>query len=99
MVGFFFDPPILLFEVVVLFQLIIFRFSQKKELSNKSLILEMSKTPVLVLTVIGIFYVIIHYLLFPLLAHRFFLGEYMMAGLGLLAVLSAFIHRKDSTSL
>lgn len=50
--------------------------------------------PVFVVVVISLLYVLIHYLLFPLLFARFFVGQFLLTALALLAAVSAI--QKDS---
>jgi len=92
----FINKAFLLFAVVVSAQFIIYM----KDVKNKYSILSISKdilnNPILVLTLISVFYVIIHYALFPLLFERFFIGQYMIGALGLLVVISSIYRSKNS---
>jgi len=86
--GFIDEPPLLLFSALVLFQFILIFTSQDKSVLKTGLVAKVTGSTSVVLTVIGVLYVIAHYLLFPLLENRFFVAEYMMALLGLLVLVT-----------
>ncbi len=50
--------------------------------------------PVFILVVISSLYILIHYLLFPLIFERFFIGQFLLTTLGMFTVISAI--QKDS---
>ena len=56
------------------------------------------KDPIISLTLISATYVAIHYLLFPAMWTRFFLGQYMIGALGLLYTITLFIHKIESNN-
>ena len=83
------NKDILLFEFVVFAQFLFHAFSLRNKKSFKEVFASISNNAVFVLTVISVFYVIIHYAVFPLMFVRFFVGYYLIAALGLLAVISS----------
>ena len=93
--GFIDEPPLLLFLALVLFQFILFFGPQEKLIFKKGLVAKIAENTPLTLTVIGVLYVIAHYFLFPLLENRFFVAEYMIALLSLLALVSRLMLSKS----
>lgn len=93
--GFIDEPPLLLFQALVIFQFILYLISQGRgQLTNNTFNSIIGNGP-LTLTVIAVIYVISHYVLFPLLENRFFIGEYMLALLGLLVVVSKSVKNNE----
>lgn len=88
LVQFFRNRAVLLFAAVVFAQFIIHARSLKIKSSLASIYKDILNYPILVLTIISVLYVIIHYVLFPLLYERFFIGQYMIGALGLLTIIS-----------
>ncbi|MEE9327298.1 MAG: hypothetical protein V3U71_08365 [Cocleimonas sp.] len=86
---FFYDIPTLFFEAFVSLQLIILLLTKKVNQTYKSLL----NLPMFILTLISIAYVFSHYLLFPLLDSRFFVGQYFLTGLILLTAISQLIEK------
>ena len=83
-----------LFVVNVLLQLILF-LNLKSDSSNKKEKLKtLAKNPVISLTIICCGYIVLHYLLFPALWPRFFIGQYMIASLGLLYTLTCLLKNR-----
>jgi hypothetical protein len=88
---FFYDIPTLFFETFVSLQFIILLLIKKSDQTYKSLL----NSPMLILTLISITYVLSHYLLFPLLDSRFFVGQYFLTGLILLVSISHLIEKNQ----
>jgi len=91
-----------LFVVNVLLQLILFLNLKSVSLNNKKeKIITLAMDPVISLTIICCGYIVLHYLLFPALWPRFFIGQYMIASLGLLYTLTCLLNKtvlsKDSS--
>jgi hypothetical protein len=90
---FFYDIPTLFFEAVVTLQFSILLLENKDTTSEKSFFSRLFDSPMFILTLISILYVASHYLLFPLLDSRFFVGQYLIAGLVLLVSISQLIEK------
>jgi len=88
-------PSVLLFELSAFLQFIIFWLSQKKISPAWNTLINIFKNPVLVLTLLSVGYFLLHYILFPAVWFRFFVGPYMVAGLGLLSIMTALIKKID----
>ncbi len=87
----------LLFEICAFIQLIILLLSQiKNNFSLKTIFTNISNNPFFILTLLSEFYVIIHYVLFPLLHFRFFVGLYMISALGMLSIISSLLEQNNS---
>lgn len=85
-----------LFVVNVLLQLILF-FNLKRVSSNKKgLFIALANDPVISLTIICCGYIVLHYLLFPAIWSRFFIGQYLIANLGLLYILTCLLKKLES---
>ncbi len=89
----FYDVPFLLFGITITLQAIIFWLSQNKGGSVWDTLLHIHKTPVLVLSLLSVIYLLLHYLLFPAIWARFFVGQYMIGLLGLLFVVTVLIEK------
>ena len=86
--GFFYNRPFLLFELAVFLQFTIFWLSQKKDISTQDTLILISTNPVLVLTLLSVAYFMLHYIFFPVVWSRFFVGQYMISALGLLSIIT-----------
>ena len=87
--GFIDEPPLLLFQALVLFQFVLYLMITKQRVGfNKTTFKRIAGCGPLTLTVISVLYVMSHYVLFPLIENRFFVGEYMLALLGVLVLVS-----------
>ncbi len=85
------------FVLNVLLQLILFFRMKNFKSLNKKTIIELMENPVTALTMISCGYIAIHYLLFPVLWSRFFIGQYMIAALGLIYILTRLIERDTAS--
>ncbi len=85
-----------IFVVNVFLQLILFFNLNSISLNKKEKLLILAKDPAISLTLISCGYIIVHYLLFPALWSRFFIGQYLIANFGLLYILSFLIKNNDS---
>ena len=85
---FFPSRAISLFAIAIFLQVTIFAASLRRKLSFALVFRGILNHPILLLTTISILYIIIHYILFPLLFERFFIGYYMIGALGFLATVT-----------
>jgi hypothetical protein len=82
-----------LFVVNVLLQLILFLNLKSDSSNKKEKMIALTKNPVISLTIICCGYIVLHYLLFPALWPRFFIGQYMIASIGLLYTLTCLLKK------
>jgi len=97
--GFIDEPPLLLFLALVIFQFILFFSAQEKSNQKKNMVAKVADCMPIALTTIGVLYVFAHYFMFPLLENRFFVAEYMIALLSLLALVTRLMLKESSKNL
>ena len=85
-----------LFVVNASLQLILFLEQKGLSANKKEKLVLLAKNPAIALTLISWVYIVIHYLLFPALWTRFFIGQYMIANFGLLYILTCLLNKNDS---
>jgi hypothetical protein len=94
------ERTVLLFEILVFLQFLIWGLYHRKYFfSARKLLFELINSPVIVLTLISVIYVILHYAVFPILDSRFFVGQYIISTLGLLSIISSILKKFDSDSM
>ncbi len=94
------ERTVLLFEILVFLQFVMWGLSQRKDFfSSRDIFFEIIENPVLMLTLISLIYVIIHYAVFPILDSRFFVGQYIISTLGLLSIITSILKTFDSDSM
>lgn len=92
---FFYDIPTIFFEAVVFLQFNILLLTREDNTSYKSYIMRLLNSPMFTLTLISVCYVLSHYLLFPLLDSRFFIGQYLITGIILLVFITRLTEKKS----
>lgn len=85
-----------LFVLNVLLQLIIFMKMENIKKLGWEQLLKLTANPVIMLTLTSCAYIAAHYILFPALWSRFFIGQYMVGALGLLYVLGRVAESKNA---
>lgn len=93
---FLYDPPVILFGIILFLHFALFWLTHNNtSTSLLEVLFDIARTPVLVLTLLSLIYFVLHYLLFPALWARFFVGQYMIAALGLLSIMTTLIKRDN----
>lgn len=97
-IGMFFSGrELLLFEVSLITYFLLIAFREKSaelvavdrfQVNHRAEYPVMNE-PVFILVVISLLYVLIHYLLFPLVFERFFIGQFLLTTLGMFTIISA----------
>lgn len=95
----FHDSYFWMFVFNIVLQLILYSHLQPSNTPFKEHLARLPREPVLALTLIALAYVALHYLLYPAIWSRFFVGHYMVAYLGLLCMLSSLIKARDISAI
>lgn len=90
------DRSVLLFEAITLFQVALFWLFKKNHCSMSKIYSELFNNPALTLTLLSLCYILLHYIIFPILDSRFFVAQYLIATLGLLSISTSLMRKIDS---
>ena len=93
LIWIFYESEFWLFIVFIITQCLMFFHLTNSSTSYLEKIGQYLKDPIISLTLISAIYVALHYLLFPAMWTRFFLGQYMIGALGLLYTITLFINK------
>ena len=96
LIWIFYEAEFWLFAVFMLIQYLMFYHLTVPGSSYVEKLKQYLTDPIISLTLISGVYVFLHYLLFPAMWTRFFLGQYMIGALGLLYTISLFVNRLES---
>lgn len=96
LIWIFYESEFWLFLVLIFTQYLMFFHMTGSSSSYIEKIRQYMKDPVISLTLISTTYVALHYILFPAMWTRFFLGQYIIGALGLLYTITLFINRIES---
>ena len=96
LVWIFYESEFWLYIAFMVLQLLLFNYSQSEELSRPEKLKKYLSDPIISLALISSAYIFIHYLLFPAMWTRFFLGQYMIVAVGLLYTITLLLYKLQS---
>ncbi len=96
LIWIFYESEFWLFTVLILIQFLIFYYLTGSSSSHMEKIKQYLTDPIISLTLISVIYIALHYLLFPAMWTRFFLGQYMIGALGLLYTITLLIKKIEA---
>ena len=94
LVWVFYETEFWVFISYVLVQCLLFYNFIENNLSIKEKLVRCASDPIISLTIISCAYIFLHYLLFPTMWTRFFIGQYMIGALGLLYTITLLLNNK-----
>lgn len=95
LIWIFYESEFWLFTVFILIQYLLFYYLTDSGSSYFDKLNQYLTDPIVSLTLISGIYVLLHYLLFPAMWTRFFLGQYMIGALGLLYTITLLINKLE----